>query len=124
MRSTEKGRLNDAFSSAIYRSLKEAKGNRRWESLVGYTVEQLMAHIEKQFKPGMSWGNYGKFTWHIDHIIPVVAFNFDSPDCIDFKRCWALSNLRPLEAKKNHSKNDKLAVPFQPSLLVKDVVNG
>jgi hypothetical protein len=124
MRSTVKGRINDAFSSAMYRALREAKSGRHWEDLVGYTLEQLKAHIEKQFKPGMSWDNYGKFTWHIDHKIPVAAFNFDSPECLDFKKCWALSNLQPLEAKKNHSKKDKVSKPFQPSLALTEVANG
>jgi hypothetical protein len=72
----------------------------------------------------MSWENYGKYTWHIDHITPVAAFNYDNPECLDFKKCWALSNLQPLEAKKNHSKKDKIVSPFQPSLLLREVANG
>ena len=124
LRGTPKGKVNDAFSSAMYRSLKGIKGGRKWEDLVGYTVEDLMSHIEKQFEPWMSWANYGKYTWHIDHIIPVYAFNYESTDDIDFKRCWALSNLRPLKSTENHRKKNKLLSTFQPSLCVAEISNG
>jgi hypothetical protein len=63
----------------------------------------------------MSWDNYGSY-WHIDHEIPVKAFNFKTPADIDFKRCWALKNLRPLSAFHNKSKGAKVDRPFQPSL--------
>lgn len=108
IRSTLKGRVNDALSSAMYRSLRGNKNGRHWEGLVGYSVDDLKRHIEKQFKDGMSWDNYGKYTWHIDHIIPVAVFNITGPECIDFKRCWALSNLQPLWAKENHSKGARM----------------
>jgi len=62
----------------------------------------------------MSWENYGK--WHIDHIIPISKFNFITSEHLDFKRCWALKNLQPLEAKQNMSKGKKLNNSFQPSL--------
>jgi hypothetical protein len=62
----------------------------------------------------MTWENYGD--WHIDHKIPVSAFNFSKASDIDFKRCWKLSNLQPLWAAQNVSKGNKLERPFQPSL--------
>lgn len=119
-RSAVKGKLVDNFRRGINNSLtdkltkRSAKGGRRWQSLVGYTLEQLMRHIESQFLPGMTWENYGK--WHIDHRIPISAFNFEKPEDIDFKRCWELRNLRPLWAIDNIKKWAKLSKPFQPSL--------
>lgn len=83
---------------------------------IGYSIEALKRHLEKQFLPGMTWENYGK--WHIDHIIPKAAFNIESVNDIDFKRCWALKNLRPLWAHDNCSKRDTLEKPFQPSLTI------
>jgi 5-methylcytosine-specific restriction endonuclease McrA len=64
----------------------------------------------------MSWDNCNE--WHIDHIIPKAAFNYEKPEDIDFKKCWALKNLQPLWAKENHEKKDKLLKPFQPSLQI------
>lgn len=113
---TPKGKLSSNISREIRASISgKAKANRHWETLVGFTVDQLKAHLEKQFTPDMSWENYGSY-WSIDHIIPIAAFNFATPEDIDFKRCWALKNLRPLEAKENMSKGAKIDRPFQPSL--------
>jgi hypothetical protein len=64
----------------------------------------------------MSWDNYGK--WHIDHKIPVTAFNFERVDDVDFKRCWSLKNLQPLWALDNIVKGNKVEAPFQPSLSI------
>jgi len=44
------------------------------------------------------------------------VFNFSKPEDMDFKRCWALSNLQPLWAADNFSKHAKLKKPFQPSM--------
>jgi hypothetical protein len=113
---TPKGKLNHIMASSIGHSLKNrSKAGRHWESLVNYTVDSLKAHIEKQFKPGMTWENYGT-VWHIDHKTPLAAFHFERPDDIDFHLCWSLKNLQPLDAKENMSKKDKLDRPFQPSL--------
>lgn len=95
-----------------------SKKGRRWESLVGYTVEELMTHLERRFLPGMTWENYGRGGWHIDHRVPRSAFNYETPDHIDFKRCWSLDNLQPLWERDNISKGSKLEKPFQPSLAI------
>lgn len=73
------------------------KATRYWEKLVGYTLEDLMAHLEDQFKEGMSWDNHGE--WHIDHIKPVSEFGADQ-----VKECWSLDNLQPLWAEDNVAK--------------------
>lgn len=109
-------RLRHIISTGIRDSLKRGKVGYRWESLVGYDVEKLMVHLEKHFLPGMAWENRNE--WHIDHKIPQVAFNFQTPQDIDFKKCWALKNLQPLWAADNISKNDSLDKPFQPSLAI------
>jgi hypothetical protein len=114
-RSTPRGRIDDAVSAGIRDSLRKgAKAGRKWEVLVGYTVDDLMAHLERQFIDGMSWNNYGD--WHIDHVIPKAAFNYTSPEHADFIRCWGLNNLQPLWAVDNMKKSDSLPGPFQPSL--------
>ena len=92
-------RINESMGAMIYLALKEKKNGYKWEDLVGYTCEDLMTHLESQFKGGMSWGNKGK--WHIDHIIPRSRFNVNSPEDAEFKECWALSNLQPLWAEDN-----------------------
>lgn len=114
-RSTPNGRLNDSMGKAIRYALKSEKAGRSWESLVGYSVHDLVKHLEKQFTEGMSWEKLIRGEIHIDHIIPISVFNFKTPDDIDFKKCWALKNLQPLWANENFSKNARLDKPFQPS---------
>jgi hypothetical protein len=115
-RKTIIGGLSSRISPYISRSLRDGKSGRSWESIVGYTVIDLKSHLEKQFKDGMSWEN--RSSWHIDHIIPISAFNYETVNDIDFKKCWDINNLQPMWAKKNISKKDKVSIPFQPSLLI------
>lgn len=121
-RSTLKGRLNNAMSSNIWHALKGLKAGRRWEALVGYTVEDLKNHLEKHFLKGMSWDNYGT-DWEIDHKIPKVAFNYEHPEDIDFRKAWGLKNLQPLWKSANRRKYDKIVKSFQPALLLAEVNN-
>lgn len=106
-------RINRSISASILSALKKKKDGRRWEELVGYTIKDLINHLEKQFELWMNWDNYGKYdknkkTWHIDHIKPISSFNFNSYNDSDFKECWTLENLQPLEASKNMIKSNKL----------------
>ena len=117
-RLTPKEKLRNSMSCAIRHSLKGKKDGKCWALLIDYSIEKLKIHLEKQFTPEMTWDNYGTY-WHIDHKIPVAAFNFETYDDIDFKRCWAITNLQPLPAKENMSKGAKLYKPFQPSLLLR-----
>ena len=96
-------RLNDTISSSVRRSLHSNKQGNHWETLVGYTQKQLKQHLEQQFEPWMSWYNYGnkKGCWSIDHKIPVSLYNIADYNCDDFNKCWALSNLRPLNQSYN-----------------------
>lgn len=90
--------------SAISEALKGVEGALRH---LPYSASDLRKHVERQFAKDMNWENYGT-VWHLDHIRPVSSFYIDGPDCEDFKACWALSNLRPLCAHENMSKQGKI----------------
>jgi 5-methylcytosine-specific restriction endonuclease McrA len=59
----------------------------------------------------MSWGNYGRKGWHIDHIRPLSSFKFfDGKGRIigrEVKKAMKLSNLQPLWYADNIRKGDK-----------------
>lgn len=74
--------------------------------LLGCSIEYLRQHLERQFKPGMSWDNYGLYGWHIDHIIPVSYFDHSDPE--QQRRCWHYTNLRPLWAEDNLRKHNNI----------------
>lgn len=102
-RSTPRGNLDHLMGQLLRGSLA-AKAGRTWADLVGYSVDDLMAHIEKQFLPKMSWQNMGD--WHIDHIVPKSSFSYDDANSPEFMACWAMTNLRPLWARDNLMKSN------------------
>ena len=71
--------------------------------LVGCSIKELKAHLEKQFKPNMTWNNYGQ--WHIDHIKPCSKFNLLDPAAQ--LQCFHFTNLQPLWAVENLSKGNR-----------------
>jgi hypothetical protein len=99
-------RFGNLVKSVVRQRLGGGKARRSWVDLVGYDVDALIAHIERQFTGAMRWGNWGAH-WHLDHIVPVTAFNISGVDCPEFRACWALTNLRPLRVKQNLSKASK-----------------
>jgi len=89
------------------RSFLKSKGmqkNSRMIELLGCSKYFLRTYLEKKFKKGMSWENYGK--WHIDHIHPLSKFDFENSDSL--KRACHYSNLQPLWALENIKKKNKI----------------
>lgn len=97
--------LNNSIRWYVWKSLKGIKNGKKTEQLVGWSEQELGRHIERQFLPGMGWHNRSE--WHIDHIVPLSSFNITGPDCPEFKRAWALANLRPIWATDNLKKRHK-----------------
>lgn len=97
--------LSTRMATLMRHGLKSGKAGRSWRELVPYSPEELRTHLERQFLPSMGWHNMGK--WHVDHILPVSSFSFETPEDEDFKACWALTNLRPLWALDNIKKKNK-----------------
>jgi len=75
-------------------------------SLLGCSAEDARAYLESKFQPGMSWANYGLYGWHIDHIRPCASFDLSKSE--EQRKCFHFTNLQPLWAKENLSKNDAL----------------
>ena len=101
-----KFRLDKSMKSAVRDSLKGLKFGRRWESLVGYTLENLVKHLESKFDEKMIWHNYCSY-WEIDHIKPISSFKYKTAEENSFRECWGLENLRPLEKLENRIKSNK-----------------
>ncbi len=102
-----KKRLHTIVSVYINKCLFGGKKGISINKILGYTMDDLKIHLEKQFDNNMTWINYG-FYWEIDHIIPVSNFTFISYEDEAFKKCWSLENLQPLEKTINRIKSNKL----------------
>lgn len=108
-RRTDNGfRLKSNTRTAVWTCLKErnvAKYRSTFQ-LLGYTLEELMNHLESLFTEGMTWDNYGE--WHVDHKLPMSSFNFETTEDREFKLCWCLDNLQPLWGPDNLSKGSSI----------------
>lgn len=108
VRSTPRGCLDHRMSVGVRNVLRTRKGKRSWEALVGYTVSDLIQHLEHLFLPDMTWALLLRGEIEIDHVRPLAAFRYTSADDAAFKECWALSNLRPLWKHWNREKSARL----------------
>lgn len=97
-------RIRNAMGARMWAAIRGRTDGRLFTRL-GYSVEDLLFHLERGFCDGMSWENYGM--WHIDHIRPCASF--DLTDAAQFAECWSLANLQPLWAAENVRKGARLA---------------
>jgi len=109
-------RLTRSIRSMVNYSLNGRKHGKHLEALVGYTLEELKAHLESLFTEGMSWENYGRGGWVLDHKTPICKWDITSVECQELKDCWSLNNLQPLWELRNKEKGAK---PMHPKYLIK-----
>ena len=86
-------------SSLNIRLAGRGKGVLRY---LGISIPKYRIYLESKFLPEMSWGNYGPFGWHIDHIVPISAF--DLADTAQRSRAFHYTNTQPLWAVDNWKK--------------------
>jgi hypothetical protein len=101
-------KLISNFRTAIYQVLKESnvEKNRHYFDILQYTPEELIIHLESQFKDTMTWDNYGE--WHVDHKLPITSFNIEEMGDKEFMKCWDLENLQPMWGDENIRKSNKI----------------
>lgn len=93
---------------------QQCRKNSKTMEILGCSIDEFKIYIQSQFSKGMSWNNQGK-VWHIDHIIPLSSFDLSNDNQLRQSCHW--SNMRPLKAKDNLKKSDKITEP-QMSLLL------
>lgn len=117
-------KLKSNISRRIRYVLKKNGSSKSGQSILQYlqySIQDLKNHLEIQFESWMNWNNYGVYnvnvwkdndtstwTWQLDHIIPQVNLPYVSMEDDKFKKCWSLSNLRPLSSKENFIKGSRL----------------
>ncbi len=94
-----KVKLLHNLRARLVNALKRNSKSKSTIKLVGCSIKYLKQHLEKQFKRGMTWKNYGKYGWHIDHKRPCVSFDLSKQN--EQRKCFSYSNLQPLWAKEN-----------------------
>jgi hypothetical protein len=101
-------KLISNFRTAIYTVLKESNVDKygHYFDVLQYTPEELITHLELQFKDDMSWDNYG--VWHVDHMLPITSFDIREMGDEEFMKCWSLDNLQPMWGEENIRKSNKI----------------
>ena len=101
-------KLISNFRTAIYTVLKESNVDKygHYFDVLQYTPEELITHLELQFKDDMSWDNYG--IWHVDHMLPITSFDIREMGDEEFMKCWSLDNLQPMWGEENIRKSNKI----------------
>lgn len=89
-------------------ALKNNQKSGHTLELLGCSVDFFRKHIESQFKEGMSWDNWSRTGWHIDHIKPCDSFNLKNPS--EQRLCFNWSNQQPLWADENLKKSNKYVI--------------
>lgn len=87
----------------------EAKSGRwptKWSALLGYTLDQLVKHLQRTLPKGATWDDFIDGSLHIDHITPRSKFDLTRLD--EVRRCWCLSNVRLLHAVDNMRKGARV----------------
>lgn len=101
-------RIASTLRKQLNRWVKKSSGRHSTNELLGCSFAEFRAWIESKFKRGMNWDNYGRL-WHLDHIMPCCAFDLTRPEQV--KICFHFTNLQPLSARENLSKNRRITEP-------------
>jgi hypothetical protein len=91
-------RLRKTLRRRFEKAMKSYVSSSVVLKMTGLPLFDLRAHLERQFKPGMSWFNYGFRGWHIDHIKPLAAFAPGDAAAFHY------TNLQPLWMAENLKK--------------------
>jgi 5-methylcytosine-specific restriction endonuclease McrA len=107
-----KENLRCRFRDGLKRYRKTKKNSL--SNMIGCTWAFFASWLESKFTKKMKWQNYGSY-WHVDHIQPLASFDYSNDE--HMRRAWHYTNLRPLEAKENMRKSDKIII-HQPELMM------
>lgn len=99
-----KYRIKQLIGKSIRQYIKGGKGGLSTFKLLGYSPEALHARLMATMPHNRTWDDFMQGNLHIDHITPVAAFEFKSVTDPQFKQCYAIENLRLLEAIDNLKK--------------------
>ena len=105
-RKNPKNILDFKAGGLICDALHGMRKSQFWKILFSYSIEDLIEHLENKFDDKMNWKNYG-FYWVVDHKKPRSLFKYENTESLEFKECWALENLQPMEKIANIKKGNK-----------------
>ncbi len=97
-------KLSESQRAAVRQACMGARLRESGLKYLGCSVEDYRKYLEALFKPGMSWDNYGRNGWNIDHKTPISWFDFTKEE--DIVKAFHYTNTQPLWEKENSSKRN------------------
>lgn len=101
-------RLEAIVRGRIRKALRIQKAikSKRILELLGCSLEEFRAHLQSLFTEGMSWDEVRLGRIHIDHVVPIRAFDLRDP--AQQSVAFNFKNHQPLWKTDNLKKSDKL----------------
>ena len=109
-------RMRMSLTARLWQTLKR-KGTVKKApifNLIGCNKNFLKKYLENRFydnpktKEKMTWDNYGRKGWEIDHVKPISSFKLEDLSLIETqKKIMHYTNLQPMWGFENREKGDK-----------------
>lgn len=96
-------RLSMGLRSRVNRAIKGKYKSGSAVDQLGCSIDEFKLYIESKFLSGMTWDNWSRSGWHLDHIKPLVQFDLSNPE--EFRAAAHYTNMQPLWAEVNLRKN-------------------
>lgn len=108
-------KLRNCITTRLRNAIKLGENNS-WSGDPGHglSIEELKDWLEYNFYPNpktgeqMTWDNYGRGGWVVDHVIPLPLFDLSNERELKEACYWV--NLQPMWGFENWSKYNKLPV--------------
>lgn len=97
-----RGNIRRSFSRGIKNFIKR----ERTERILGCSIDFFVSYILSKCPQGTSIENFGRYGYHLDHIIPISKARTDK----EIIRLCHYTNFQPLWWKDNLKKSDKIYV--------------
>jgi hypothetical protein len=100
-------KIANALRCRMWHALKGDVKITHTLEILGCNLDLFKVYMERRFKPGMTWDNYGHKGWHIGHIKDCCAFDLSDP--AQQRQCFHYTNMEPQWALDNWKKPRMLA---------------
>lgn len=95
-------KLKASLRTRLYIAIKRSYKNGSAIKDLGCTITEFKSYLEDLFKEDMTWDNWSREGWHIDHKIALSSFDLTNRE--QFLKAVHYTNLQPLWANENRSK--------------------